>query len=651
MTLTSKFKLNKTLLGLLISASVLPFFVIIRYPRRSPLNETQDPWIFHGRREHEEKGVHPPARFGRDSYNNGERSVLRHPSFSHQLERRTDAAASHKNSTNIFNQAYQWLVGTSNDGPNSLQSPLDGDESGYGIMFEIETKTSGPGIIVQSLGLHIGTVASQMVTVYTLEGSFQGKEHDRTQWQRLLSSSVEGSGKGHPTELNPSDFTSVKMDPGVTRSFYVVMKSPGLVYTVGKQYNDVIAQDSNLQLRVGKGISLIFGDIIGNRAFNGVIHYELLKIQSKEVFDGGLASTLGKPLQLTTPLNGGNYAFGIMFDVIVLKDMKLLSIDLHLPANITVTANVYTLTGTHLGNEINPDAWFLVCSAPVTGKGLGALTPLPADKFYKLALKAGSRQAFYATVNAAVMQYSDGSEVNRMYIRNNELQILEGTAVARPFFGGTFAPRIFNGAMRYQLVGEAPEIVAGREYGGKDTTPTSHVMGQLSALMLGVGGNSGSYGIMFDIVADQQVYIAGIDIHTSVLNEAVTATLFTKDGSHVGFELDRGDNTTTAWKLDQRIQVAGFGQGRLTPFPDLVKPLYVDAGKTKAFFVILQTAELRYDTPTDTNLKQGLDLPIDAYDQNIKVLRGTGIGEGHQYFPSRIVNGAIRYLPMIGFVS
>jgi len=50
----------------------------------------------------------------------------------------------------------------------------------------------------------------------------------------------------------------------------------------------------------------------------------------------------------------------------VLKDMKLLSIDLHLPANITVTANVYTLTGTHLGNETNPDAWFLVCRSDET---------------------------------------------------------------------------------------------------------------------------------------------------------------------------------------------------------------------------------------------------------------------------------------------
>jgi hypothetical protein len=126
--------------------------------------------------------------------------------------------------------------------------------------------------------------------------------------------------------------------------------------------------------------------------------------------------------------------------------------------------------------------------------------------------------------------------------------------------------------------------------------------------------------------------------------------LFTKDGSHVGFELDRGDNATTAWKVVQQIQVAGYGQGRLTPFPDLVDPLYIAAGKTKAFYVILTTAELRYDTPADTN-RPVVEVPVDGYDRNLKVLRGTGIGEGIQYFPSRIVNGAIRYLPMIGFIA
>jgi hypothetical protein len=400
-------------------------------------------------------------------------------------------------------------------------------------------------------------------------------------------------------------------------------------------------------LRVGKGIDLIFGDVIGNRAFNGVLQYEALSTDDNAVFDDGLASPIGQPVQLSTTLNGGNYAFGIMFDVLVRKDMEVVSLDLHLTAKNIVTANVYTRTGTHLQNEINPDSWFLVCSVTLVGAGFGVPTPIPVEMFNKLALKAGSRQAFYVTLSAAVLQYSNGSEVNRVFVENDDLKILEGTAVARPFFGGTFVPRVFNGAVHYQLLGN-PTLADGREFGENDAAVTSYAMGQLSVLQVGLSGSSGSYGFMFDVVADKQLYIAGIDILTTVVNAAVTAKVFTKEGSHVGFELDRGNAVGTAWEIMQDIAVAGFGQGRLTPLPDFAQPIPMGSGKTQAFYLLLNTAELRYDTSSDSDQAGQV---VDANDQNIKVIRGTGIGEGTHFYPSRIFDGAIRYYPMIGLLS
>jgi len=645
-------------LALVLTAALIPFIIIgssLRLASTDPPDEWRDysTQMKASALVENEKPAH--LRFQKQGWARDETSLAANRYIPHDVERSVLVQNNHERvtmaeDTSVLNRAFQWLLGNSESDSTSLQTPFDGTESGNGIMFEVEATS---GVIVTSMDLIVETTSSRKISVYNLAESFQGKENDRGVWKRVFSASVTGAGKGQLTKLDPSEFTAVKIYPETASSFYVVMESHDLLYTVGKELNTVVAKNSQLLVRVGKAIDLAFGNVLGNRAFNGVIYYNESKANANDqIFADGLASKIGQPLQLTTPLDAGNYAYGIMFDVIILNDMQIMSLDINIPAGKSIFVNVYTLTGTHLNNEIDPNAWILICSASVTGLGKGVPSPLQPDKFKKLALRAGSRQAFYITVSEAVLQYTDGSRVNRVFVENHDMKILEGTSVARPFFGGAFSPRRFNGAIHYQLVGDtaASDTAAstGREFGGKTTAfAVSEAMGQMSVLQLKMSGSSGSYGIMFDIMVDNQIVIAGIDIHTSVVDKTFSAKVFTKEGSHKGFELDVGDGISSSWKIAGETEITGYGQGRFSPLPDFQESVHVGPGKTQAFFVILKTSELRYDTP-DPAL-EGEE--IDAYDQNLKVMRGTGVGEGTKRFPSRVVNGAIRYYPVIGLLE
>ena len=643
-------------LALVLTAAFIPFIIIgssLRLASTNPPDEWRD--YSTEKKQKKASGIvenEKPAhlRFQKQDWAHDEASPTANRYIPHDIERSVLVENNHERvtmaeDTSVLNRAFQWLLGNSESDSTSLQTPFDGTESGNGIMFEVEATS---GVIVTSMDLNVETTSSRMISVYNLAGSFQGKENDRGVWKRVFSASVTGAGRGQLTKLDPSEFSAVKIYPESSSSFYVVMESHDLLYTVEKELNAVVAKNSQLLVRVGKAIDLAFGNVLGNRAFNGVIYYNASKSnENDQVFADGLASPIGQPLQLTTPLDAGNYAYGIMFDVIILNDMQIMSLDINIPEGSTVFVNVYTLTGTHRNNEIDPNAWILVFSASVTGLGKGVASPLPADKFKKLALRAGSRQAFYITASEAVLQYTNGSRINRVFIENHDMKILEGTSVARPFFGGVFAPRRFNGAIHYQLVGD-PAASMGREFGGMTAADAvSEAMGQLSVLQLKMSGSSGSYGVMFDIMVDNQIVVSGIDIHTSVVDKTFSAKVFTKEGSHKGFELDVGDGIRSSWKIVGESELTGYGQGRFTPLPDFQDPINIGPGKTQAFFVILKTSELRYDTP-DPAL-EGEE--IDAYDQNLKVMRGTGVGEGAQRFPSRVVNGAIRYYPVIGLLA
>jgi hypothetical protein len=598
----------------------------------------------------------------------------------------------------------------------TLATDYAGTDGGQGLMFDVQTSTDVPpgGLRVLTLDLHIAASPTaslgleqeeHYLSVFTKPGSFVGQEGNPHAWRRVFSGTVVGEGLGKPTRLPPDMFESMIIPRGSSQAFYVVMEEPLLNYGDGIHVGKQLAQDDYLQIDEGSGIAQVFGGdtAIGPRSFNGAVQYDLLDSEG-DAGSSGTNSIMvpeGPKHSLVTSMEGGNTAFGIMFDVICLtKSVQVQALQVHLArdgeqrqddthyehdhdhndnnevdlASVTiepqyhppqvnkVTMTVYTLEGSHVGREKYPSEWTLLGEVQVTPQGLGQLSQIPLGSFTSLNLMAGTRHAFYITANRNVLQYSglggsdNGSDLilHNVAVQNEHLMLLVGTGLGRSFFGGLFQPRTFNGALIYQEMEETSTLGGARSYGN----PT-HSHNKLLVASDMVGAN-GSFGSMIDVVAKPHdaIMITGLNIHTKNRGAGVTVRVYTKQGSYAGFEQDRGDLHNTAWTLVlPPTKVTGAGMNLQTPLPDFSaqeneSAIHVKAGATQAFLIILDTAELRYDVgrysvgqlerhannDNDNNI-----MPVDSQDEFIEVLQGTGLGRDGQIFFPRLFNGAVRY--------
>ena len=101
-------------------------------------------------------------------------------------------------------------------------------------------------------------------------------------------------------------------------------------------------------------------------------------------------------------------------------------------------------------------------------------------------MKIGETWAFYVCISLADLRYTLGSSIGKTFASNNELRIMEGAGAADyPPFGGSdpeaggteytfYAPRVFNGQLRYDYVDVCPsQAPSSFEYTDPPTpTPT-----------------------------------------------------------------------------------------------------------------------------------------------------------------------------------
>ncbi|MCT8340831.1 HYR domain-containing protein [Flavobacteriaceae bacterium TK19130] len=152
---------------------------------------------------------------------------------------------------------------------------------------------------------------------------------------------------------------------------------------------------------------------------------------------------------LETTYAGGNGLDGAMFDVNVLNDVTFQTFNVNLDTGITVDMEVYYKMGTWQGFEEDPSAWTLIETTNVTSAGDGLPTPLGLNM--DLAIAAGETVAFYVTSTSGGVNYTNGTTTGAVFASDDNIEFLEGSGKSYPFGASTFAPRIFNGDIIYDV--------------------------------------------------------------------------------------------------------------------------------------------------------------------------------------------------------
>jgi hypothetical protein len=270
---------------------------------------------------------------------------------------------------------------------------------------------------------------------------------------------------------------------------------------------------------------------------------------------------------------------------------------------------IYYRPGSYAGHESDAAGWTLLDSVwmSITTQDSLYRIPIYVDKV----INPADTAAFYISGSGNInMDYTDGAAENALFTQNAFLKILEGIGKSFPF-GQTYTPRILNMLVDHCPAGFLP----------------------CESLTTTYAGGNGNAGIMFDITAMEQVEI---NTFSSYVDGAGTIKLYTKSGTHVGFETD-----SAAWSFRDSVSVTSAGPGVPTSLPFTRATTVIPAGQTVAFYITstFDGAALSY-----TNGSSSTAGSIYAYDGLVAIKEGTGAN-----YPfaggaaARIWNGTLGY--------
>jgi len=492
--------------------------------------------------------------------------------------------------------------------PEVLFTTMEGGNGSYGVMFEIHS-THTHSIIVRNLSFQTRSRGRLRVEAYTKVGSHL--EAEESQWTLVADVVVSGMGYLKLTSIPDVDFDNVRILPGATQSFFIFLDSPDMRYsaTSPDEFLEPFVSNSYFEIITGSGIGRgKFQQLFSNRIFNGEVRYSV---------ENGFSP---RSNMLTTTYNDNNGNYGSMFDVKVLKSVVITGIDVHVQIIGSVKVEVWTKIGGHKSYEQNQDLWTKIIATNIEGRGTGQPTLIPVRDFIHLEVNEGETHAFYITFRTFDLRYTNGE----WPVSNEHLQILTGSGVSYPF-GNSFYPRSFNGALHYQVNGNSDESP---KLKGTDISPKSNDM---DSLITSYQGGNGSFGCMFDIVAENEIIIHSLEVHTR-LTQATWISVYTQKGGHT---------EPPDWgKPIFKREVVGQGNSNHTPLPnEYFTPVRVMKGEVQAFYVTLRSPDLRY-----TN---GISLGR-TYSSNsdLSILEGTGVGSYKKFdklISPRVFNGVVHY--------
>ena len=506
-----------------------------------------------------------------------------------------------------------------------------GDNGQAGTMFDIIALSD---ITVHSFDLHIRDSFSYQYEIYTKLDTYLEADRDPSKWLQVGSGSIIGNGLGMPSPL-PRSVYPVSIFNGTRQAFYVTLTTNAMGYGAADSNLSYAAEDSNLQILLGgAGKTYPFGSTYRPRVFNGAIYYSIgIDISYSPSQSPSLTRAPTPPvMEIPVTYAAGNGQAGNMFDIVASFSVIIRSFSLHTKTTEIYNFELYTKPGSFQNNLALTDRsqWDEMGRGSVTGGGIGNSTPLPMSLVSPTTIRGGNTQAFYITLDRDGLWYTNGSQLNAVYVRDNYVSILQGVGKSYPF-GQTFSPRIFNGAILYssevnlETPSMSPTYLA---------APTVSKIETLQTTMLAGNGQAGN---MFDLVnispAFQDLYVHNFDIH---VKNTITYTcfVFTKTGSLIS-----ADKDPTKWlQIGEIAGVTGLGMYRPTPLSSYpFDPIAIFPGQTRAFYVTLNGNGLAYTNGNSLN-------SVYSSDSNIQFLQGVGKTYlfGSTYSP-RIFNGIIYY--------
>jgi len=217
---------------------------------------------------------------------------------------------------------------------------------------------------------------------------------------------------------------------------------------------------------------------------------------------------------LSTPQFTNNGQSGIMFDIVAITSVNITQFAMDYD-NGTYDMEIYSIGGTHVGNETNAAAWTLLGSANsvVFTGGTNTTIPIVFSQF----LCAGDVAGFYITAsNSTSGNYSNGTGVGNVIVADANIQILEGTGKAYPF-AMSFTPRVPNVTVWYTCAMSCclpPTMSAAIETcsGSCDGTATATV---------GAGGVA-PYSYLWDVATGSQITQTAVGLCAGIYSVQVT---------------------------------------------------------------------------------------------------------------------------------
>ena len=155
-----------------------------------------------------------------------------------------------------------------------LASSHEGGTASYGTMFTVSTLNEPLSITSLEFLASVDNMTS--VQVFTKTGDYRGYESDKGAWLKIADASLRSAGNGLGTEIPEDLFSPVHMKHNETRSFYVTMSDPHLVYSKTEvNVGRALSSDKLLQINAGAGVadSLFGTSLYEPRAFNGALHF------------------------------------------------------------------------------------------------------------------------------------------------------------------------------------------------------------------------------------------------------------------------------------------------------------------------------------------------------------------------------------------
>lgn len=313
---------------------------------------------------------------------------------------------------------------------------------------------------------------------------------------------------------------------------------------------------------------------------------------------------------IATPLVSNNGNQGIMFDVQAVNDIIVSGFDINLSNSSSGNITVYSRVGTHVGFESSAVGWTNEGTVAISDNGTSTNTHISLP--LSVMIPAGTTMAFYLNGDASLsIDYSDGTSLGNTLISDPNIVVKEGSGISA-VFGSNFQPRNFEGVIQYCI----PKVVA------CDTITTR------------LNNDNSNSGIFFDISATSSIQIQQIYADFNYIINAFNLKLYSRSGSHVGFE-----NSAAGWTLhsDNTMQMsAGMDVPRAVANSLAIT---IPAGGTRGFYLITDGAGVDYSNDVD---------PIGTIDFNDGTIQiRTGGGNSSLFSgianASRNFNGVIDY--------